>query len=59
VVELGGGIRREVLSRAAQRAGSVNGCGSAGAKSTRTWTTGLQGAPRETAVVVLERAAAE
>jgi hypothetical protein len=45
--------------QAAQRAGSVNSCGSAGARSTRTWTTGQHGAPRETAVVVLEPAAAE
>ena len=37
VVELAGGIRREVLGRAAV-ARSVNGCGSAGASWTRTST---------------------
>ena len=37
VVELAGGIRREVLG-GRRRARSVNGCGTVGAKSTRTWT---------------------
>ena len=38
VVELAGGIQREVLGRGPRSAGSANGCGSAGANWTETST---------------------